>query len=526
MTPTQKNSADTRSAAPGPVKVMIFGSGACAHRIRDNLAEQGVAARLTDGAALDRCRGFSGNFQLRLTRDHQVETTTVPAIVVAEESQVLPNYAAYGLTPGPDVMTISALEADLDRPAADNRLAAGTTIVFLCGWQTDSHPAVARRMLERCFQLQAQAGLRTVFMTGNLKVAPDGSEALVQAAKEAGTLFLKFTRDFPTIQPSPTGPWTFDYRDELTRETFRLTAQRLVVDECPRPNRELTALTRELGIDRDGLGFAQSDNVRRLSNATNRRGIFVAGGSRAVMSAAEQAADADQVSVRAAAFLEGRDADSLPAAVIDQGRCARCLTCHRLCPHLAIEIGDHISVIPEACQHCGICAAACPARAIDMEGVPLAADLRRRLQQPREGENGLIPAPRIVVFGCTRSAGRAHAIASQAGHALPAGVQWIEVPCGGTIAQRHLLDAFEAGADGVMLCTCHTDNCQAEIGNLVARRRAAATLDLLAAAGLESDRLRVTSVAANMSNELTLMITAFAEDIRRLNQPPEEPPNG
>ena len=514
MTPTQKNSADTRSAAPGPVQVMIFGSGACAHRIRDNLAEKGVAARLTDGAALDRCRGFSGNFQLRLTRDHQVETTTVPAIVVAEESQVLPNYAAYGLTPGPDVMTISTLEAELDRPAADNRLAAGTTIVFLCGWQTDSHPAVARRMLERCFQLQAQAGFRTVFMTGNLKVAPDGSEALVQAAKQAGTLFLKFTRDYPTIQPSPNGPWTFDYRDELTRETFRLTAQRLVVDECPRPNRELTALTRELGIDRDGLGFAQSDNVRRLSNATNRRGIFVAGGSRAVMSAAEQAADADQVSLRVAAFLQGRDADSLPAAVIEQGRCARCLTCHRLCPHLAIEIGDHISVVAEACQSCGICAAACPARAIDMEGVHLAADLRRRLQQPREGENGLLPAPRIVVFGCTRSAGLRTPSHPRPPMPCQRGCSLSKCPA----AERSpppSAGAFEAGADGVMLCTCHTDNCQSEIGNLVARKRARCDPGPTVCGRVGKRPLaRHHRWRPTWGNELTLMVKAFVEDIR------------
>ena len=29
--------------------------------------------------------------------------------------------------------------------------------------------------------------------------------------------------------------------------------------------------------------------------------------------------------------------------------------------------------------------------------------------------------------------------------------------------------AFDAGADGVMLCTCHSDNCQSEIGNRIAR---------------------------------------------------------
>ncbi len=526
MTTMEKDTACARQGSAGPATVMIFGNGACARKISANLADQGVGACLADGTELDRCQGFTGKFQLRLTRDHQVETTTVPAIVVAQESRVSPNYAAYGLTPGPHIMAISALEAQLDRQAADDPLAAGATIVFLCGWQTDSHPAVARRMLERCFQLQAQGGVRTVFTTGNLKVAPDGTEALVQAAKKAGTVFLKFSRDYPTIQPSEKGRFAIDYRDELTRETFQLAADRLIVDECVEPYRNLAALAGKLGIDRDGFGFAQSDNVRRLSNATNRHGIFVAGGSRGILSAAEQAADADQVSLRVVAFLEGRDADPQPAAVIGQGRCARCLTCHRACPHAAIEIGDHISVVPDACQRCGICVAACPARAIDMEGLPIDAEIRLPLQQPLDAGDRAEPPPRIVVFGCTRSAGRAHAVASQAGQELPTGVQFIEVPCGGAVAGRHLLDAFEAGADGVMLCTCHTDNCQAEIGNQVARRRAAATLDLLTAAGLEQDRLRVTSLAANMSSEWALMITAFTEAIRSLNHPLEGTSNG
>ena len=76
-------------------------------------------------------------------------------------------------------------------------------IALLCGWQTDSQPAVARRMLAATLELQRQAQARTVFMTGNLKVAEDDAEALVHAAKGAGAQFFKFTRRFPTIRALP-----------------------------------------------------------------------------------------------------------------------------------------------------------------------------------------------------------------------------------------------------------------------------------------------------------------------------------
>ena len=84
------------------------------------------------------------------------------------------------------------------------------------------------------------------------------------------------------------------------------------------------------------------------------------------------------------------------------------------------------------------------------------------------------------------------------------------------MAGHHLLDAFESGADGVMLCTCHTDNCQAEVGNQVARKRAAAVIELLATAGVDARRVRISSVAANMGTELAGMIGAFAAEMAAL----------
>jgi coenzyme F420-reducing hydrogenase delta subunit len=108
-------------------------------------------------------------------------------------------------------------------------------------------------------------------------------------------------------------------------------------------------------------------------------------------------------------------------------------------------------------------------------------------------------------------------LSRQAGHVLPRGVQLVEVPCGGTISSRHLLAAFDAGADGVMLCTCHTDNCRSEIGNQVARKRAESVRNLLKEAGVDGSRLKITSVAANMGNEFNFMISAFADRIKALN---------
>jgi heterodisulfide reductase subunit A len=219
------------------------------------------------------------------------------------------------------------------------------------------------------------------------------------------------------------------------------------------------------------------------------------------------------------AFLKDLDDEPRPKVTIDRGQCARCLTCHRMCPHLAIDIGEHMSVVTEACQSCGICVAACPAEAIDMQGVHIGKEVYRQIQNPAPGDDAPQRIPQVVVFGCARSAGQARALSRLAGHRHPKGVKFVELPCAGSISSHHLLGAFDAGADGVMLCTCHTDNCQSEVGNQVARKRAEAARELLQAAGVEAERLTIASVAANMGNELTFMIDAFVDRIKALNGP-------
>jgi coenzyme F420-reducing hydrogenase delta subunit/Pyruvate/2-oxoacid:ferredoxin oxidoreductase delta subunit len=271
-----------------------------------------------------------------------------------------------------------------------------------------------------------------------------------------------------------------------------------------------------LGLELDQAGFAQCDNVRRMSNFTNRRGMFTAGSARAVMSDKEIQRDADQAALEISNFLLIGDQQELPRVQIVPGRCARCLTCHRLCPHHAIDIGPRISVVSQACQSCGICAAGCPARAIEVEGVHVKTDLER-LPRPTGIAGGNEDFnPCLVLFCCSRSAGQAHKLATAMGSCLPSKTMVVEIPCGGTVSIRHLLAAFDAGADGVMLCTCHQDNCKSQQGSSHARKRAMAASETLTMAGMETERMLVIGMAANMGAEFIRTVEEFHRKMRTL----------
>ena len=532
-----QNEIRTASPDKGSPEVILFGSGACAHRIAANLEASGVRVCVVSGIydrkampdaapanaplamELIRCRGFAGKFELLLKNGPRSLTLNVPAVVVAENAVATPNYEAYGLATDSRVTDISALEGMLRLPEAKQPFDPKTRIAFFNGCQKDSQPEVAKRMLDACCQLQQRSGIHTYYFTGNLKVSADGAEMQVQQAKASGTVFLKFNGEVPTIERLEEGRWAIACTDELVRRPFRMHVDWIVVDETIGPASRLAQLARRLGIHSDAGGFAQADNVRRMNHATNRRGIFVAGGARDVLSGAAQRADADQVTLQVLAFLKELETASVPRVTIQRGRCARCLTCHRLCPHVAIDVGARITVVAEACQQCGICMAGCPARAIEMQDVRLGPEIDRRLQPPATQPDAAVGAGRILVFGCARSAGQAMALIRMAGQQLPQEVAFIEVPCGGTVAERHLLDAFACGAAGVMLCVCHTDNCQSEIGNRLARKRVQAVSELMAAAGVDDGRLRVATVAANMGTELAASVGAFAEEVAALGNP-------
>jgi coenzyme F420-reducing hydrogenase delta subunit len=69
------------------------------------------------------------------------------------------------------------------------------------------------------------------------------------------------------------------------------------------------------------------------------------------------------------------------------------------------------------------------------------------------------------------------------------GLRMLSLPCSGKTTIPYLLKAFEAGADGVAICTCKPSECKNLEGNLRAAKRADAVDGLVGEAGLGKDRV-------------------------------------
>jgi quinone-modifying oxidoreductase, subunit QmoB len=469
---------------------------------------------LLSEARLAGCRGGAGAFELSLTAGGRAFTRTVSAVVVAEADERLPLLAAHGVAPAPGVVTLSDFRADGIRP--ESAAAPGPQVVFLNGLLAESHPHIASEIMHAAIKLRTECGVRSAILTGNLKVAADGLEALCREARAGGVLFAKFSGSRPEIRQEADGRVSLHFIDEVTGDACRMRPELLVVDEQPAPSKAASELARILELEVDGSGFIQGDNVHRLPVATNRRGIVVAGRARSVgVDPATEAANA------VLAVLDAAAPAPADRAVIEPGRCIRCLTCLRVCPHLAVILNTRPAVLPAACERCGICAAECPRGAIHLPGLE-SHELLAEIPPAASANDS--DAPRLIAFCCSRSA----ALAAQSAEAFDRrGLTLIEVPCAGSLSPQMLLAPFGRGAEGVLVMTCHADNCHSREGRGFAQRRsdqAAAFLSLIGAGG---DRIRVTSLAANMAAEFTETLADFRRTLlalrpRRQGDPPRD----
>ena len=124
--------------------------------------------------------------------------------------------------------------------------------------------------------------------------------------------------------------------------------------------------------------------------------------------------------------------------------------------------------------------------------------------------------PTIVAFCCHYCAYTAADLAGTMRQQYPPNVRIVRLPCTGKVDVNMLLQAFCAGADGVMVAGCEEGSCHFIHGNLRAKKRVVYAKQLLAETGVNPDRLVMYHIAASQgplfaqkAKEFTDIITAL-----------------
>ena len=454
--------------------------------------------------------GFAGRFNVVLDLEGASKEVQVGAIFLCGPER----REGTGLFSGDRSVTLSTLEAKIMSGAppawADQ---AGFKIAFLAGVGS----AISTASMGRIMGWAAKAALETkaavYVLAPNIKVAGKGLERLYGRAREAGVTFIRTPSQGPEVTRDDNGVFTFKMFDPLARAELTLTPDLLVYSEALVPAEELGVWSERFGLSLGQDGFLAPDNALFLPADTNRRGIFALGAARGTDSAETLAAEITGAVWETRRLLD-TEAVEVEQVLVDDQRCAHCLSCLRICPVGAIDFTGRPWPNALACVTCGLCAARCPAKAIALQGhgdEAVLTGLKILL-----GRKDPDDRPRLVLFGCQRSAGVA--MKNAPGPLAPVDMSFVPLPCGGKLDDQLVLQAFLNGADGVLVAACHEDNCRTQEGSPEARRRSEHLHRLMSEVGFDPKRLHFFTLAPNMGFDFSRTVADFALDLTRLDQ--------
>lgn len=264
---------------------------------------------------------------------------------------------------------------------------------------------------------------------------------------------------------------------------------------------------------------------------TRRTGIYAAGVVRAPMDMLYAQEDAVGAALKAIQCIEAtavgqavhpRSGDmSFPE--FNMTRCTQCKRCTEECPFGAINEDEKANPLPNPsrCRRCGTCMGACPERIISFKNysVPMIGNMVKAIEVPEEADE----KPRILIFACENDAIPALDMAGMNHLEYNSWVRIIPVRCLGSLNLIWINDAMAKGFDGVLLMGCkHGDDYQCHFmkGSELAEIRLSKISETLNRLGLESERVRATTVNIMDYDKIPAMLDEFAAELEELGPNP------
>ncbi|MGD8545690.1 MAG: hydrogenase iron-sulfur subunit, partial [Candidatus Bathyarchaeota archaeon] len=345
-------------------------------------------------------------------------------------------------------------------------------------------------------------------------------EYYYERAREMG---IKFVKGRPTeISRDPkTGKLLVDVEDALLKRFLELEADLVVLAPAMVPAEGTEEIVEILGLERDKDGFIKEYNAKLRPTETKLRGIYLSGGVTFPKDAPTSSLHAHSAAVKAAKFLTtGKITKDQRTAVINEDYCGDCEFCPVTCPYGAISLEEategHIvaKVSDLLCEGCGICVGTCPLNAIELR--------HSRPDQMRAEMEGLMSVngtgkPLLLAICCAECGHTAVDSSGMAMMSYPANVRVMEVPCTGILQVHQFLEAFKAGAQGVMVIGCKSDGCHYEVGVQKAEKKVELAKTLLKEYGIEPERLEMYNLVYIEGDKFVQAAKTMTERLEKLS---------
>jgi heterodisulfide reductase subunit A len=337
-----------------------------------------------------------------------------------------------------------------------------------------------------------------------------GHEDYYEKARKDGVKFVK-GRPTEITRNLITNKLVVDVEDALLGEFLELEADLVILSTAFVPSKGTKELAKLLGLELSEDGFLKEYNAKLRPTETKLRGIYLCGGATFPKDAPTTSIHSSSAALKAAKFMRtGKFIKDGTTAEIDSELCGNCEFCPVVCPFEAISLEEveenhFVAKIDDLrCEACGICVGTCPKNAIELKGLK-EDQIMAQIKSLVQNNKGLEPP--VLAFSCAECGFAAVDAAGMASAKFPSNVRILKVPCTGILKIHHFLEAFQAGADGVMVVGCKTDGCHYEEGSLKAAYKVKLAKKLMELYGIEPDRLEMFNITSIEGKE-------FAEEAK------------
>jgi heterodisulfide reductase subunit A-like polyferredoxin len=316
---------------------------------------------------LETVNGFIGNFESLITGvDKQIEHGIIIVASGARESET--EYTDYQLSDS--IITQNQLENQIDID-----LGSKTIVMIQCAGSRNVERQYCSRVccqhaIKNAIAIKERSSTADVYIL-YMEIRTYGlSELYYRKARDLGVKFIHYPNDkYPEII-SDNGTNIINVHDTSIKHDFILKADLVVLSGAIATDRENNQKISDLlkvPLNEDGFFMEAHIKLRPVDFANE--GIFVCGLAHSPKNASENITQALAAAGRGAAILAKEHIEiSGVISVIDEEKCAACLTCVRECIYNApfINSNGKAEIEGAKCQGCGNCGSACPGKAIEL----------------------------------------------------------------------------------------------------------------------------------------------------------------
>ncbi|MDW7732924.1 MAG: CoB-CoM heterodisulfide reductase HdrA2 [Methanolobus sp.] len=326
---------------------------------------------------------------------------------------------------------------------------------------------------------------------------------------------IDFTRGkVAEILPESTGRLSLRYEDTLAGEIHEDPYDLVVLATGMETVCDADKISRVLNLSRRPDRFFAIAHPKMRPVDSHVKGIYIAGCASGPKEIQVSIAQGSAAASKVMQLLSKGELESDPlSAHVNPDACIGCAICAEVCKFNKISMVDRKAVVEElSCMGCGACSASCPADAISMRN-STDEQIMAQIHAATEVKSQF---PLIVAFLCNWCSYTCADLAGTSRIQYPSNIRTIRVMCAGRVDPAFVLEAFEHGADGVLVAGCRLGECHYIFANYNAKHRMEALQEVLEDIGIDPGRLKVEWISAAEGERFAKTIEDMVEYLEKI----------